>query len=297
MDGPYRDIGSGFVRLSGLEAPRRARSTISCTEDVLREFLKNARDAGASNVFVATFLRSRRYRTIHVLDDGDGVPETHTESIFEPGVTSRHLEHGSSSGLSLHHIRNASVEARLFNPSSPTAIKAILDTGQTPERSLQSTSRASKTNLLATARSFAQEHPEINTHLGPPSAIINTMLKNNIIPGGSSLRTLVEEADRLGFEVSSRTLKRVLEGNIRAAELVSSQHGKKPRSGRPRTLRDGVESGTRVPLGEREKEGITAILRGAAAAGYLSLGVVRFESSGGRILISADVVEPEDEEL
>lgn len=184
-DGPYRDIGSGFVRLSGLEAPRRAPSSITRVEDVLDALLDNSRNAGAKRIFVATSLSARRYRTLHVLDDGEGVPETHTEAIFEPGVTSRPLAPASTglpaSGLSLYHVKTLAHEAGLASHASPTAIRVTLDTRKIPERTLQSTARTSKTNLLATARAFARKNPDITLTLGTPSEILASLIKNNII--------------------------------------------------------------------------------------------------------------------
>ncbi|MCA1849418.1 MAG: ATP-binding protein, partial [Actinobacteria bacterium] len=84
---------------------------MSHVEDALLELLRNAREASARNVFVASTLKHRRYRTLTVLDDGSGIPETHKALIFEPGITTRHLSpvldhpneppHGA--GLSLYH--------------------------------------------------------------------------------------------------------------------------------------------------------------------------------------------------
>ena len=91
MEGPYRDLGSGFARLTGPEGARRNPSRLRYVEDALVELLRNARDAGATTIFVASTLKSRRYRVLTVIDDGGGIPETHTDLIFEPGVTSRHL--------------------------------------------------------------------------------------------------------------------------------------------------------------------------------------------------------------
>lgn len=303
MDGPYRDIGSGFVRLSGLEAPRRAPSTITTVEDVLRELLKNSRDAGASRIFIATSLRSRRYRTIIVLDDGEGIPENHAHSIFEAGVTSRHLDRGSTSGLSLYHIRNASLQTLLTNTNSPTAIKTILDTHEIPERSLQSTSRTSKSNLLATAKTFARENPNLEIRLGSQSSTVAALLKYNIIrknetsSGPTGFSGIVSG---LGFDLSSRTLKRVDGGEIGPAGLVSfrGDHPVGFRGSPGRRISGTGEVGSdkraiRLSLGDRQRGEISAILREAAAASYLVLGPVRFEISETRISIKADISEPE----
>src|SRR3712207_9578316 len=81
---------------------------------------------------VASTLKGRRYRVLTVIDDGGGIPDSYRDLIFEPGVTSRHLSpvadprgldgvpHGA--GLSLYHLRNLAVEAKLLSASLPTEI-------------------------------------------------------------------------------------------------------------------------------------------------------------------------------
>ncbi|HZY56506.1 MAG TPA: ATP-binding protein, partial [Rubrobacteraceae bacterium] len=119
MEGPYRDLGRGVARLMGAEGLRRSSpGRLRFVEDALFELLRNARDAGARNIYVASTLKARRYRTLTVIDDGHGIPETHKHLVFEPGVTTRHLDpvpysnredarhddvllHGA--GLSLYH--------------------------------------------------------------------------------------------------------------------------------------------------------------------------------------------------
>lgn len=312
-DGPFRDLGSGFVRLSGLEAPRRAPSTLSSVEDVLGELLLNAHEAGAGNIYVATSLRHRRFRTLIVLDDGAGVPEALSEEIFAAGVTSK--PDSRAAGLALHHIRSSALEARLCNPKSPTSLKVVLDTHTLPERALQSTSRrsdgpsrTSKTNLLATALDFARTHPSANLYLGTPSETVARLINHRIIQKseearsgagwrvggdrGSEGRSLGEVVERLGFDLSGRTLARVISGRIPAASRVEAGGTGKRLIGR--SGRREVE-GARLALGEKERAGIASILRGAAAASYLALGEVRFESREGRVEIRAEVLYPEEE--
>src|ERR687889_896558 len=113
VEGPYRDPAAGSTRLTGVEGARRVPSRITHVEDALLELLRNARDAGAANIYVASTLKDRRYRTLTVIDDGHGIPESHKDLILEPGVTTRHLNpvtqpgdpvvHGA--GLSLYQIK------------------------------------------------------------------------------------------------------------------------------------------------------------------------------------------------
>lgn len=93
------DLGCGFVRLKSAEAERRqAAQDIRCVEDALIEMLRNSRDAGAKNIFVATCkhenskhenAKHENIREIVVIDDGCGVPEHLTSAIFDARVTSK----------------------------------------------------------------------------------------------------------------------------------------------------------------------------------------------------------------
>lgn len=83
------NLGDGYVRLVVDEAERRqARHDIRCVEDVVIEMLRNARDAGASQIFVATS-RSGDERRLVMLDDGCGIPDELQEKVFEARVTSK----------------------------------------------------------------------------------------------------------------------------------------------------------------------------------------------------------------
>jgi hypothetical protein len=293
-DIPYRDLGSGFARLLGPEAARRAPSRISTVEDALLVLLQNAADAGAAHVFVSTSLRRRRYRTLTVIDDGEGVPENLADSIFEPGVTSRHLDRHSSprAGFSLHHVRSSALDARLLSPKEPTAISTTFDTEAIPERSLQSPSRLSRTNLLATTTAFHLDHPHISTYLDTPSRILASLLHNRIILT-SHPAELVRGGERLGIRVSARTARRILEGDIRPAGAVRpvSLEGSGSEMG---VARVGWE-GPLVELGEEEKSAIEDILSRAARARFFEVDEVRFEARYGEIRISARLYEPEEE--
>ena len=56
MEGPYRDLGAGFARLTGVEGARRGPSRITHVEDALLELARNSRDAEAQNINVASTL-------------------------------------------------------------------------------------------------------------------------------------------------------------------------------------------------------------------------------------------------
>ncbi len=298
MEGPYRDLGSGFARLMGPEGARRTPSRLHYVEDALLELLRNARDAGAKSVFVASTLHHRRYRTLTVLDDGHGIPETHKALIFEPGVTTRHLDpvlydphetpHGS--GLSLYHIKNTALSAEVLSTSSPTAIKVAFDTHTLPERSLQSSSRPSQTNILATLQTFATD--DLNLFYAPPARILATLLENHIIQWPDTTSALWGRARALGLEISLRTAQRVWRGEVGAVGCL----GAESREARAERKREGsVGDGPVLVLGEDERSGIAAILRRAARASYLELGEFELRTRPGEVSVRARIYEPEEE--
>lgn len=309
MEGPYRDLGSGFARLTGVEGVRRSPSRIQTVEDALFELLRNAREAGARNIYVASSLRGRRYRTLTVIDDGHGIPESYKDLVFEPGVTTRHLTpnlspgEATAAGLSLHHIRNASVSAAFFSISYLTSIKATFDTHTLPERSLQSATRSSRSNLLATVQRFresSQSSPQkAEIYYASPARIAATLIENRII---QLEQKRFGEAERLGLEVSGRTLQRVLRGEVRAVGAVGSAvaggiraRGEGERSGEAFEGYGRVQSGARLDLGEEEMLEIAAILGKAARRRYLEVGDIELESRPGEIVVRSRIYEPEDE--
>ncbi len=304
MDGPYRDLGSGFARLTGVEGARRGPSRISHVEDALAELLRNARDAGASNVLVASTLTRRRFRTLTVLDDGHGIPDPYKNLVFDPGVTTRHLDpvvdpsdrgapHGA--GLSLYHVRQAALSAEVLSPSSPTAIRATFDTELLPERALQSETRPSKSNLRSVLQHFAHNPPPerlTNAYYGPPARILATLIHNHIIRTDGEARELEALSRRIGLAVSLRTVQRVLRGDVAPLRPVSSGEER----GIVRETRGAVGGGGPVlALGSEEAAGIADILRRAARAGYMEIEDLKLESRPGEISLRARVYEPEEE--
>jgi hypothetical protein len=292
VEGPYRDLGSGFARLTGPEGARRNPSRLRYVEDALLELLRNARDAGATAIYVASTLKSR---VLTVIDDGGGIPATHTDLIFEPGVTSRHLRpvpdsagapHGA--GLSLYHIKNAALDARVVSPSSPTALKVSFDTRTLPERALQSGSRPSRSNLQATLASFAPTGPTL--YHGPPARILATLLDNRIIQKPDTAAELRQRAVGLGLAVSLRTVQRVWRGEVMPVGEVSLA-----KVGMEKGVRRGSEDGPVLAVGEEEKGAVADILRRAARASYLEIGELQLESRPGEISVRARIYEPEED--
>ena len=305
MEGPYRDLGAGFARLAGIEGARRSPLHLRSVEDALYELLRNSRDAGANTIYVASSLKERRYRHLVVIDDGPGIPDSHRHLVFEPGVTTRHLDpvhdaavpHGA--GLSLYHIKNTALVAEVLSASSPTAIKAVFDVYALPEKSLQSGTRSSKTNLLATLTAFAAREKTRSFYHGSPATILARLLQNRIIQaaeGLSNARTVERvhrEASRLGLEMSSRTVQRVLSREVVAAREVLSD-GAEGR-GRPKNIRRNGAEGPILRVDEEDLAEIRAVLRRAARSSYLDLAHVELKRRPGEVVIRALVYEPEEE--
>ena len=307
MEGPFRDLGSGFARLTGVEGARRGPSRITHVEDALLELARNARDAHATHIYVASTLKAKRYRTLTVLDDGHGIPESHRDLILEPGVTTRHLAppthpedppatpHGA--GLSLYQIRARSLDTRVLSASNPTSIRTTFDTNTLPERALQSTTRPSTTNLRATLQSFTdstnRHGKTLEAYYGSPARILATLLYHRIIQRREEIEGLREVAAGLGLELSARSVRRVLRGEVRPEDPVSR---KDEMAGSFEAWKERVgDGGPELRLGQEERAGIADILRRAALSGYLEVEDLRFRSRPGEISIIARVYEPEEE--
>jgi hypothetical protein len=314
-DGPYRDLGRGFARLTGVEGVRRAPSRIETVEDALLELVRNAVDSGADNVYVASALHSRRYRELVVLDDGEGIPESYRDTVFEPGVTTRHLSpsrlagrtHGA--GLSLHHIRDKAVSAEVLSISSPTSVRTVFDTNALPERSLQSSQnprRKSRSNLRATLEELAAMPGAPGIFYGSPASILSLMINKRIIRKDASVEDIESWCgERLGGGLSRKTLQRARKGMVRPAGKVTepeNREGGETAGEGSRAVHsvDSVHSthsvrGGRLTLEERDLSRIRGIVERAARESYLEVGEVGFDSREGEVTIRAKIYETEEE--
>lgn len=140
------NLGEGYVRLRVAEAERRqAKHDIRCVEDAVIEMLRNARDAGAKHIYVAT-AREGDLRTLTMLDDGSGIPEDMQERVFEARVTSKlesiHTDrwgvHGR--GMALYSVKENAVSAQVMAsaPGKGASIRVVTDANSLAERADQS---------------------------------------------------------------------------------------------------------------------------------------------------------------
>lgn len=189
-------LGDGYVRLRVPEAERRqAKHDIRSFEDIVIELLRNARDAHAQRIFVAT-TRDGSIRTLTMIDDGVGIPASLHDTVFEPRVTSK-LEtmvmdrwgvHGR--GMALFSVRENVQEAKVAasSPHKGAAVTVLADTAELTERADQSTwptVEPGETGSLHVVRGphnivrrlveFACEHPELELYLGTPTEVLATL--------------------------------------------------------------------------------------------------------------------------
>lgn len=190
------NLGQGYVRLRVGEAERRqAAHDIRCVEDIVIEMLRNARDAGAERIFVAT-AREGAKRTIVMLDDGSGVPQDMWEAIFDARVTSKlesaHMDrwgvHGR--GMALFSIRENVEDAHVMTSTAGggTAIRVAVDTEKLTEKTDQSSWPAmgrdeegntvierGPHNIIRTCCEFAlEERRRCEVYIGSPAEIVAT---------------------------------------------------------------------------------------------------------------------------
>lgn len=231
------DLGGGFVRLRSEEAERRqAKHDIRCVEDIVVEMLRNARDADARAVYIATN-READIRSLTVIDDGQGIPKNLHARIFEPRVTSK-LEtmvmddwgvHGR--GMALFSIKSNVSEARVVSSAEGlgTAILIEVDTSILPEKADQSTfpvidkDEEGRLRVVKGPRSilrfsveFALAHRrEPDIYLGSPSEIAATLLEQGH-------RLLSNQALLFCDDVSTLPISQRLASSADASELMTN---------------------------------------------------------------------------
>lgn len=252
------DLGGGFVRLRISEAEKRqAAQDIRSSEDIVIEVLRNARDAGATNIFIALH-REGDVRTIVILDDGVGIPPHMHEMVFEPRVTSKldsaHMDkwgmHGR--GMALYSISQNSLESKVVYsaPSKGASISVITNITKLPEKKDQSTfpvfelqdsgtfAMRGPKNIIRTVAEFSLEHRnECNVYCGSVSDVCATLYAHGMIltnpkerafcanahEAATALRlayaidpaNLAELAKSLGLDISERTARRIISGDIK----------------------------------------------------------------------------------
>ncbi|OFW55947.1 MAG: hypothetical protein A2V52_03300 [Actinobacteria bacterium RBG_19FT_COMBO_54_7] len=141
------ELGHGYVRLKVTEAERRqALQDVRCVEDVVKELVRNARDAKAEKIYVTFQKEKGRWRNITVLDNGSGIPPELHRKIFEARVTSKVKGvvedpfgvHGR--GMALYSIRHVAEEISLVKSIEDrgTIVQVRIDTEKLPEKKDQS---------------------------------------------------------------------------------------------------------------------------------------------------------------
>ncbi len=272
-------LGQGFVRLRVAEAERRqAKHDIRCSEDIVIELLRNARDAGARRIFLATSREGDR-RTLVMLDDGAGIPEEMRERIFDARVTSKlesvHMDrwgvHGR--GMALYSIRENVLEAKVESSvmGGGSAIRVVSDTTALAERADQSSwphvgkdedgsdvIERGPRNIIRTCCEFAlEERGSCEVFLGSVSEVVAT-LRARIRPSISqSEAILVNDLDelpvleRFRLAADAQELTQVaqacgLEISERSAHRIISGKIRPVRSVMARLMHAGGPKGRRV---------------------------------------------------
>ena len=196
------ELGHGYVRLKVTEAERRqALQDVRCVEDVVKELVRNARDAGAGSIYVTFQKEKGRWRNITVLDNGAGIPSSLHRKIFEARVTSKVKGvvqdcfgvHGR--GMALYSIRQVAEDICLIDSveQDGTIIQARIDTDKLPEKKDQSTfPRLEKNedgetiiaggphNVPRVLTEFALDSGKTELYLGSNAEILATLYYHSI---------------------------------------------------------------------------------------------------------------------
>ncbi len=163
-----KDYGDGFVRLHTSEAERRQSiQDIQCTEDIILEILRNSRDAHASHIFLATS-KSDTIRSITIIDDGDGIPQSMHQNVFLPRVTSKlDTSHKDNWGL---HGRGMALFSIKENAQSAYVKASKKDMGTSIIITTNTTSLKEKTDQSTFPRFILEEGSNINIR-GPKNIL------------------------------------------------------------------------------------------------------------------------------
>ncbi|MCL2818666.1 MAG: ATP-binding protein [Actinomycetia bacterium] len=247
------DLGNGYVRLAVSEAARRqAKQDIRSVESAVIELLRNARDAGADRIYVATTTH-RNKRSLVILDDGEGIIEAMWESIFEPRVTSKletmkHDEWGvHGRGMALYSIRENTESAHVAYSKieAGSAIVVEIDTTKLNERTDQSSwpvvmhedevvALRGPHNIIRTIVEFVLAHPSIEVFFGSVPEIVATLREKRTadprhewiaasLASAEDAGELQDEAAVLGLTISERSAYRIISGQIRPVSSVNER--------------------------------------------------------------------------
>ena len=284
------NLGEGFVRLRVAEAERRqAKHDIQHVEDIVTEMLRNARDAHATVMYVAT-TKEGSTRTLLFLDNGCGVPSDMHERIFDARVTSK-LEsmkmdrwgvHGR--GMALYSIRQNAVEAKIVSssPGLGSAFRVVVDTDSLSERADQSTwPLASRDenhvwvctkgphNIIRMTCEFAlEELRSCEVYLGSPAEIAATLYAHAAgMLDAQKLLFLDDESglpvvSRLGYAADAKDFMRIaaslgIQLSERTAHRILNGSIKPLRSASARLLRKRRASADTEPIDlSRDRRGL-----------------------------------------
>ena len=236
------NLGEGYVRLRVSEAERRpAKHDIQHVEDIVIEMLRNARDAGADKVYLAT-TKEDGVRTLVFLDNGSGVPQDMQERIFDARVTSK-LEsmkmdrwgvHGR--GMALFSIKQNTDEARV--------VTSGVDLGSAFKVSVAANRLSERADQSSWPQAVKDEDGRY-VYLGSPSEIAATLYAQASSRLDTSRLLFIDDeselpvVDRLGLasdaedfiricsglglEMSERTAHRILVGQIKPVRGVTAR--------------------------------------------------------------------------
>ncbi|MBR0406125.1 MAG: sensor histidine kinase [Eggerthellaceae bacterium] len=337
------DYGDGFVRLQTSEAERRqAAQDIQCSEHIVLELLRNSRDAHASHIFVA-MSRLESNRVLTVIDDGDGIPKSMHQHVFEPRVTSKldssHKDawglHGRGMALYSIKVNAESASVVCSSPKLGTSICVVSDTAKLSERTDQSTfpefelaepgkvNVRGPRNLLRTICEFAIEcRSSCDVFVGSPAEICAALYQYGLatlstverlfcsdveglvvtkrLATASDPRQFASIAASLGLEISERTARRIIDGEIASPGPILERITLK--SSGPAAKRKNSAKSTHIvrnvhlDADDRELLAKSALssFRAIADKYYLEPDVqAQVRAIGGRIVISLPVVDRE----